>query len=118
MPRRALQKFPAPDFADEFSVASGHFAAHGDNARAAFDFPAFKRVVIAIDVLCLRGNFAAIFGVENDEVGIRARLDGALAREQIECFRHLRAGAIDEGMQIDFACLHAVGIKHVDAIFE
>src|ERR1035441_1257722 len=60
MARLALEEFSVAVFADEFTIAHGDLPAHGDNARAAFDFPAFKRAVIEVHVLRLHGNFAAI----------------------------------------------------------
>src|ERR1017187_6199728 len=56
MARLALEKFPVAVFADEFPIAHGNLSAHGDDARPAFDFPAFKRAVIQIHVLRLHGN--------------------------------------------------------------
>ena len=118
MTRLALEEFPVAMLADEFAAAHGNLAAHGDDARAAFEFPAFKRAVIQVHALRLHGDFAAIVRVIHDEVGVGAGLDCAFAREEIERLRDLRAGDIHEGVQINLARLHAVGVEQVDAFFE
>ena len=80
MTRLALEEFPVAVFADKFAIAHGDLPAHGDVARTAFQFPAFKRAVVEIHVLCLHGDFAAIVWVEHHEVGVRTGLDRAFAR--------------------------------------
>ena len=72
MTRLALEEFSVAVFANEFSIAHGDLPAHGDVARTAFEFPAFKRAVIEIHVLRLHGDFAAIIRIEHDEVGVCA----------------------------------------------
>src|ERR1017187_6814714 len=118
MTRLALEEFPVAVFADEFSIAHSHLTAHRYHARAALDFPAFKRAVIEIHVLRFHGNFAAIVRVIDHEVGIRAGLDRAFAREKIKRLRNLRAGGVHERVQVNLPRLHAVGVEQVDAFFE
>src|SRR6185312_1223797 len=108
MTRLTLQKFSATEFANEFSVAHGDFATNGDRTRAAFEFPAFEGAVIDIHVLRLHRNFAAIFGIEHDEVGIGTGLDGAFAWKEVEGFRDLCARDVHKGVQVDLSRFHAV----------
>src|ERR1017187_9695768 len=118
MTRLALEEFPVAVLADEFPIAHGDLPAHGDDTGTAFDFPAFKRAVIEIHVLRLHGNFAAIVWVIDHQVGVRAGLDRAFAREEIERLRDLRAGDVYKRVQVNLPRLHAVGVEQVDAFFE
>lgn len=118
MTRLALEEFPVAVFADELAVAHGDLPAHGDDARAALKLPAFKRAVIQVHALRLHGDFATIVRVIDHEVGVGAGLDRAFAREEIEGFRHLGAEHVHEGVQINLAGLHAVGVEQVHAFFE
>src|ERR1017187_2198556 len=79
-----LQEFAAAECASELAVARGDLAAHGHDARAALDRPAFERAVVDGHVLRLHGDFSAIVRIEDHEVGVGAGLDRALAREEIE----------------------------------
>lgn len=108
MSRFAVEELAAAGVADESTVARGNLAADGDDVRAAFDFPAFKGAVIDIHMMRLRGNFAAIIGVINHQVGVGTGLYGAFAGKKSKEFGGLRAGGIDELMQVDAAASHAV----------
>src|SRR2546426_1425047 len=44
----------------------------------------FRSAVVHVHVLGLGGDFAAIVRIEHDEVGVRAGLDRAFAREEVE----------------------------------
>src|SRR5436309_1394553 len=118
MTRLALEEFSATELADEFAIASGDLAAHGDHAWSAFDFPAFEGTVVHVHVLGLHGNFAAIIWVEHHKVGVGAGLDSAFAGKKVKGLRDLRAGDVYKGVQVDFSRFHAIGIKQVDALFE
>ena len=69
--------------------------------RPAFDVPAFERAVVDRHLLRLRRNLAAIGGVVHHEVGVAADGDRALARVQAEQPGRLRAGGVDERVQVD-----------------
>src|ERR1017187_9684997 len=105
----ALEEFAVAVLADEFAIAHRQLPAHGDDTRTALDFPAFKRAVIHVHVLCLDRNFPAIVRVKHDEVGVRAGLNGAFARKEVEQLRDLRAGDVHERVQVNLSRLHAVG---------
>ncbi len=66
MTRLALKEFPVAKLADEFTITHGYLPAHGDDAGAAFDFPAFKRAVVHVHVLGLGGNFATMSCAHGD----------------------------------------------------
>src|SRR5450756_2104964 len=118
MPRLPLQKLPMSMLPHEFPIPYRNLPAHRDMARPPLKFPAFKRAVIEVHALRLHRDFAAIVWIKYHQVGVRAGLDRALAREQIEGLRHLRAGDIYERMQVDLPRLHTVGVQQVDAFFE
>ena len=63
-------------------------------------------------------DLAAVVRVVDDEVGIAAHGDRALAREETEQSRGLGARAIDEGAQVDPSLGDAVCVEQVDAVFE
>ena len=85
---------------------------------AAFDFKSFEGIVIEIHLVRFRGNFAAVVGIVDDQIGVAPGLNRAFAREEAEEFRRLRAGGLDEPMQIDPAAFHAVGEVEIDAVLE
>jgi hypothetical protein len=118
MRRVAFDEFAATDFADEFAVLRRDFASHGNHTRPAFDFPTFKRAVVEVHQLRLLRDLAAIVGIVDHEVRVAADGDLAFAREQAEKFRRLRAAAIDEGIEVEPALAHAVGVEQVDAFFQ
>src|SRR5580765_1553960 len=103
MTRLTVQESSVTELAHEFAVARCNFPAHGDDAGATFDFPAFKRAVVHVHVLRLGGDSASIVWIEDDEVRIGARLDCAFARKEVERFGYLGAGGVDEGVQIKFS---------------
>src|SRR3954471_8109839 len=118
MIRRAFEELAAADGADEFAVADGDLAADGDDSGAAFDGPAFEAAVVDVHHLRGGGDFSAVGGVVDDEVRIGARLDGAFFREETEELRGLRAGNVDEGVEIEATGFNAVGVEEVYAILE
>src|SRR4051812_5507134 len=118
MTRRALQKLPASDLAAELTVTGRDLAAHGHDARAALERPAFERTIVDVHVLRLRGNLSAIIRVEYHEVGIGPRLNRTFARKKIEQLRDLRARDLHERVQIDFPSLHAVRVEEIHALLQ
>src|SRR5690606_11452117 len=64
------------------------------------------------------GNRAAVIGIENNEVGVGAGLDGALAGKEVELLGDGGAGDVDEGVEVDAAAANAVGVEEVDAFLE
>ena len=57
-------------------------------------------------------------GIEDDEVGVGARLNRALARKEAEELGGLRRGRLDESVQVDAARRHAVRVEQMHAIFD
>ena len=95
----AFQELPASDCAHELPIAYRDFAADGDDARTAFQFPALKRAVVHVHRLGGGGDVAAPVRVEHYQVGIATGLNGALAGKETEDLRGLRAG--DSGQSRD-----------------
>ena len=103
--------------ADEFAVAHCDFAADGDDARPAFELPAFERAVVDVHLLRLRGNLAAIIRIVDDQVGIAAEWIVPLRGKRPKVSRPACCG-VDERVQVDASRLHAVGVEQVHAVFE
>src|SRR5205085_7861245 len=101
--RVALEHPAAADRGEKLPITYRDFAANRDQARAPLDLPAFEGAVIHVHHLRLRRNGPAIFGIVDDEIGIRADLDGAFAREQTERLRRVRARDIHERVQIELS---------------
>ena len=118
MIRLALEKFSAPAFADKFSVARRDLATNGDEMWVAFDFESFEGVVIKIHLVRFSGNFAAVIRIVDDQVSVAPGLDRSFAWEESEDFRRLRAGGIDEPMDIDPATFDAVGEIEIDPVLK
>src|SRR6476661_4446655 len=118
MRRFAAEKLTAGLVADELTIAGLDFAADCDDAGAAFDSQALEAAVIDVHVVSLRGDRAAVVGVVDDKVGVAAGGDCAFAREEAEEARGLRAGGIDEAMEVDAAFGDAVGVEQVHAVFD
>ena len=116
--RLAFEKLTATNGADEFSIAHSDLAAYGDNARTAFNGPAFEGVVIHVHGVGLSGDGSAIIGIVDDEVGVAAGLDGSFARKQAKNFCGLRAGNIHELLEIEPVLFDAVRVENIDAVFE
>ena len=93
-------------------------SADGDDARPAFELPAFERAVVDVHLLRLLADLAAVFGIVDDQIGVAAQGDRALAREQAEELGGLRAAGVDERVQVDAAALDAVGVDEIHAIFD
>ena len=79
---------------------------------------AFEAVVVVVDVLRRGRDRASVLGIEDDQVGIAADGDRALAREQPEELGGLGAGRVHEAVEVESASLHAVGVEQVDALFD
>src|ERR1700694_5400534 len=77
----ALQHLAATDRAGKLPIANCDFASHRDHAGPSFYFPSFKGAVVHVHQLRLRGNYSTVIGIVDDQVGIRADLDRAFARE-------------------------------------
>ena len=90
----------------------------GDGLWAAFNFEAFKGVIIEIHLMTPGGNLSPIIGIIDDEVGITAGLDRALSREKSKELCGIGAGGGDELMQVNSAGLYSVGVEQVNSIFE
>ena len=82
------------------------------------DFPALKGIVVHGGGLGICGEGSAIFGIEKDQIGIAAWLDGALLREEVENFRCIRAGDIDECLEVEAAFADAVGVEEGDPVLQ
>jgi len=54
MSRLTLQHFAAASLADELTIAYLHFASHGHDGGAAFDFQSFKTIIVVVYVLRFR----------------------------------------------------------------
>src|ERR1043165_7751468 len=113
MARGPFEELPATERASEFPIASRDLAADGNDAR-----PAFESTVIDGHVLVLYRDLAAVARIENDEVGVGARLDRAFLREEIEELRHLRARDIDEGVKVELPLFYAITVQQVDPLLE
>src|SRR4030095_6415380 len=81
MRRLAFQKLAAAEFADEFSVTRGNFPANGDDVRPSLNLESFKRIVIEVHLMRLRGNFSAKVRIVNNKIGVTRDFDGALSRK-------------------------------------
>src|SRR5262245_12640631 len=101
MGRRALEELAAPYGAGEFSIAHRDLPAHRDDARAAFDFPTFERVVVHGLRLRFHRELPAIGGIVDHEVRIAPDGDGTFTREKTKEFRGIRARDSDERLQIE-----------------
>src|SRR5260221_13732495 len=108
MHRRPREILSASECADEFPIAHCNLATHGYDARLAFDLPAFEGAVIDGHRLRRGGNRAAIIRIEHDEIRVAADGDRAFAREESEELRGLRAGDVDERVEVEPSALHAV----------
>src|ERR1700690_748912 len=109
---------PVPRLAGENTVPDRHLAPDGHIPGSSFDRPALKSAVIDIHGLRLRGNFAPVAGIKYDQVRVAPRLNGPLAREEVEQLRHPGAGDVDQGVQAEFPSLHSVGIQQLDPLLE
>ncbi len=114
----ALQHAAATAFADELAIADLNFAANSHDGRATSDLHAFKTVVIVIGVLRFCGDRAAIIWIVDDEVGVAADGDGALAGEEPEELCGAGAGGVHKAIQGDAAGFDAVGVEKIDAILD
>src|SRR5580704_16882903 len=113
----APQKAAAAPFTHKLSVSRLYLAAHGHQGRSPFYGHAFEAVIVVVDVLGLDADRAAIVGVEDNEIGIAAEGDGALARKEAEKFCGTGAGEIYETIKIDaFSFPH--GVEQIDAILD
>src|SRR5690349_1667978 len=86
-PRFSFQELSRARLAGELAVVDDDFAAGEDGLGGARDFPAFVGVVVHLHVERLRGEGLLLLGIEDDEVGVRARRDRALAGEEAEDLR-------------------------------
>src|SRR3954470_23643575 len=112
------EEFAAAGLADVFAIAHSDFATDRHSRGAAFDLSFLKRIVIEVHVMGTGGDGSAIIGVIDDEVGIGAGLNGALAGEEAEKFGGLSAGGGNKLVQIDPAAFHAFGVVEIDPIFQ
>src|SRR5882724_1534237 len=118
MTRLALKHLAAATLTDEFSVAYLDFASHGHDRGATFDFRSFETIVVVVYMLRFRGDHATVVRVVNDEVGITAHGNRALAREKPKKFRGARARGVHEAIQIQASAFHPVRIQQIDAILD
>src|SRR5216684_1005520 len=118
MTRLALKHLAAATLTDEFSVANLDHASHGHDRRAALNLHSFKTIVVVVYVLRFRGDHATVVRVINDEVGITAHGNRALAREKPKKLRGARASGVDETIQIQASAFHPMRIQQIDAILD
>src|SRR5258705_5543827 len=64
------------------------------------------------------GQFAAVVGIVNDEVGVAAGLYCAFSWEEVEDLRRIGARDIHKCVEVEPSCSHAVGIKKIDSILQ
>src|SRR5882672_3006519 len=118
MSRLAFQHLAAATLTDEFSVAYLDFASYGHDRGAALNLHSFETIVIVVHVLQFRGDHATVVRVVNNEVGITAHCNRALAREKAKKFRGARASGVDEAIRIQASAFHPVRIQKIDAILD
>src|SRR6185437_4540634 len=107
-----------PRLAHKLAIAHLHVAAHRHHRGPAFDSPSLKTVVVIIGVLVRSRNRAAVIGIVDHDIGIRADGDRSLAR--IEPKQFCRAGAqrVYKAMKVEPATLHAVRVHQIHAILD
>ena len=76
MARLPLEKAATAKGADEFAVAGGNRASHGDDARPACDLPPFKRAVVDRHVLRVSNRIGV--AASDDPVVVEQQLCAAL----------------------------------------
>src|SRR5262245_38306866 len=74
----ALEERAGAGLAREHSAVDDDLAARDDRVADAGHFPAFVRVVVHSHVQRLRPEPLLLLRIEDDDVGVRARRDGAL----------------------------------------
>src|ERR1039457_3860480 len=114
----ALEELAAAGLTDELPVTDCNLAAEGDHARAAFDRQALEGIVIHVHGLGLDRERAAIGWVKDDQVSVAAGLNSAFAREKAEQLRRLRAGDLDEAVQVEPAAVDTIGVEALHAVFQ
>src|SRR5262245_52095853 len=78
----ASQHLPVSRIAYEPAVFNLNTASDHNRFCAACDWPSFKRRIVDIHLLSLGRNRPAMVGIEDNKIGIGARLNGALSRKQ------------------------------------
>src|SRR5882762_6560459 len=118
MTRLALKQLAAATLTDEFSVAYLDHASYGHDRRAALNLHSFETIVVVVYVLRFRGDHATVVRVVNDQVGITAHGNRALAREKAKKFRSARASGVDKTIQIQASAFHSMRVQKIDAILD
>ena len=112
------KEFSASRITGKSLIADRDLAAHRDEMGPAFDFEAFKGIVVEIHLLGPGGNPAALSRVIEDQVGVASGLDGSFARKQSKNPRRVRACAGDKLMKIDPATVDSISAKEIDPVLE
>ena len=108
MVRCAFEETSVAELAGEAAVFGYGASANQNACGAPFDRFAFIGIVIDIHVVGAGGNFTAIFGIPDYDIGIGADADGAFAWEEAEDFGGFGAGAVNEAMDVELPGANAL----------
>src|SRR5450756_531781 len=114
----ALQIVAASRFAEELAAIHDDLAAREHGARVAGDFVAFEHGVIDAHVMSGGADGVERGGVPDDEVGVAAGGDFALAGIHAEDARRGSGGEFHEAIERELALVDAVVIHELQAVFD
>src|SRR5918993_3157348 len=80
----ALQERAGAHPASELPRVDDHLASRKDGFGHARDLPSFVRVIVHLHMMRLRRERRGLLGIENHDVGVGPRGDGAFLREHAE----------------------------------
>src|ERR1019366_4907273 len=114
----ALQIVAASRFAEELSAIHDDLAAREHGARVAGDFVAFEHGVIDAHVMSGGADGIERVGVPDDEVGVAAGGDFALAGIHAEDARRGGGGEFHEAIERELTLVDAVVIHELQAVLD
>src|SRR5262245_20546868 len=103
---------------DKMAALNLHAAAHCHDVGSSLDWPALNRAVIDVRLLRADADDAAMVGIEDDEVGVGAGLNGAFAREEAKQLGDSGGGKFYKAMQVDAPGGDAVCIEQLNPVFD
>ena len=115
---RALDELARTRLADELVALDDHLAAHEHDLRGALYLSPLEQVVVDVGVVRGGGDRQLLVGIPDDDVGVGARRDRALARVEPEPLRDVRRDELDESVQRDAALAHAEVQQHVQPVLD
>src|SRR5882762_9793045 len=114
----ALQELSATNLANKLTIASLYLPPHRDYAWPPASLPSLVRVVIDVRVTAFLRKRAAIARIVNDDIGVAAELDRALAGVEPEQLGRLCRARIHHRLQPQSPRGDAAGVDQVDTFLD